>query len=62
MKRPDALIQGQIRPAILQNPGMDTFRPTEPLSPGMDTLILLWTSKLVKMSFFGKTNLQFQAC
>ena len=36
----------QIRPAILQNPGMDTFRPTEPLSPGMDTLILLWDIKI----------------
>ena len=47
--------RGQIRPAILQNPGMDTFRPTEPLSPGKDTLILLWPSKLVKI------NLQFQA-
>ena len=34
--------RGQIRPAILQNPGMDTFRPTEPLSPWKDTLILLW--------------------
>ena len=52
---------GRIRPAILQNPGMDTFRPTEPLCPGKDTLILLWPSKLVKMSFFGKINLQFQA-
>ena len=54
--------RGQICPVILQNPGMDTFCSTEPLSPGMDTLILLWTSKLVKMSLFGKTNLQFQAC
>ena len=46
---------------VLQNPGMDTFRPTEPLSPRKDTLILLRPSKLVKMSFFGKVNLQFQA-
>ena len=53
--------RGQKRPAILQNPGMDTFCPTEPLSPGKDTQILLWPSKLVKMSFFGKVNLQFQA-
>ena len=53
--------RGQKRPAILQNPGMDTFCPTEPLCPRKDTLILLWPSKLVKMSFFGKINLQFQA-
>ena len=42
---------------ILQNPGMDTFRPTEPLSPRKDTLFLLWPSKLVNKSF-GKINLQ----
>ena len=39
-------LRGQIRPAILQNPGMDTFRPTEPLSPTLDIKIgqnvLLW--------------------
>ena len=58
--------RGQIRPAILQNPGMDTFRPTEPLSPRKDTLILLWPSYLVKMSYsdkmssFGKIYLHFQ--
>ena len=55
------LNMGQKRPAILQNPGMDTFRPTESLSPRKDTLILLWPSNLVKMSFFAKINLQFQA-
>ena len=37
--------RGQLRPAILQNPGMDTFRPTELLSPWKDTLILLCPSK-----------------
>ena len=54
-------VRGQIHPAILQNPGMDTYPPTEPLNPGKDALILLWPSKLVQMSFFGKINLQFQA-
>ena len=34
---------GKIRPAILQNPGMDTFCPTEPVCPRKDTLILLCT-------------------
>lgn len=33
--------RGQLRLAILQNPGIDTVCPTEPLSPGTDTLILL---------------------
>ena len=50
----DGNSRGQKRPAILRNPGMDTFRPTEPLSSRKDTLILLWPSKLVKMSFFGE--------
>ena len=59
LKCPIKMSRGQIRPAILQNPEMDTFRPTEPLSPRKDTLILLWPSKLVKMSFFRKIYLQF---
>ena len=55
------VLRGQLRPTILQNPGMDTFCPTEPLSPRKDTLILLWPSKLVKMSFFRKIYLPFQS-
>ena len=33
--------RGQIRPAILQNPGMDTFCPTKPVCPRKYTPILL---------------------
>ena len=53
--------RGQICPTILQNPGMDTFWPTEPLHPGKDTLILLKPSNLINISFFGKIYLQFPA-
>ena len=49
--------RGQIRPAILQNPGTDTYSSTEPLNHRKDALILLWPSNLVNMSF-GKINLQ----
>ena len=55
-----SMVRGKIRPAILQNPGMDTFRPTGPLSPRKDTLILLWPWTFVKMSFIGKIDLQFK--
>ena len=52
--------RGQIRPAILHNPEMDTFCPTEPVCPRMDTLIPFWPSNYAKLSFIGKVNLKYQ--
>ena len=42
--------RGQLRPAILQNAGMDTLRPTELLSLRKDTLIQFWPSKCLSLA------------
>ena len=47
--------RGQISPAMLHNPEMDTFCPTEPVCPRMDTLIMFWPSNEAKLSFFGES-------
>ena len=50
-----------IRPTILQNPGMDTFCPTEPVCPREDTLILLKLQNQAKVSYFGSIELAIPA-